>query len=265
MKLIHFHHCESIFVDICDLVNLLAMWPYSYPDYFKMRTNSISCKSIIYLANVFYSAAAWFSLLCSLDRFLSVFFSANFGFRKKFKYQVLLIGIIGIIMIIINAPFYLYFDVIGAPNDTVCGYVEDIPYIGFTMDLHGALSAVFVPFFLMILSSALIGWRLIKKKSLQQANPKKYKKDKRLIRILFSLDLFFLLCNLPSSILTIVADLYNINYFGTFLHKLVNNLTIVYNILKFFVYFVSNNLFREHFISSICCIRKTSNKSVSSM
>ena len=256
-----------IVVGVSDLINLVTMWPYSYPDFFKMSTNSISCKVIVYLTNIIYCATSWFSLLCSLDRFLSVYYPRSFSMRKKLRFQVWVIGIIGIIMIIINVPFYLYFGIVYSSNATDCGYIDDniddnIIYIGFFMDLYASLTAVFIPFFLMVLSTALIGWRLIMKKNILQENPRKFQKDKRLVKILFSLDLFFLFCNLPASVLTVVADSYSINYFGTFSYILVNNLTIVYNSLKFAVYFISNRLFREYFISTFCCVRKTRNEPV---
>ena len=227
---------------IFDILNLLLLWFYNYPEQFKMNTYSFNCKIIVYLVNFAYSTNPWFILLSTFDRFLHVYYPHKFKFRNRLNFQLTQIALIIILMLIINLPFYFYFDLSGSLNETSCGYVENIEMIGFI--------AVLLPFILMILSTVLIANKLIGKK-IDQTNRIKHKNEKQFIKILISMDLFFLICNLPSCIYILTSDLMSINYFGTFTYILVNDLTLVYNSFSFFVYFFCNKLFKRYFLSML--------------
>ena len=149
---------------LLDIINLILLWPYNYPDFFQVDTNLMSCKFIMYLSNFAYSANPWFILLSTFDRFLHVYYPHKFKFRNRLKFQLTQMIFITIFMLIINLPFYFYFDLSGPSNYTSCGYVEDIEVIGFTLDFYVSLEAVLVPFVLMLVSTTLIGYKLMTKK-----------------------------------------------------------------------------------------------------
>ena len=116
--------------------------------------------------------------------------------------------------------------------------------------------STFLPFFLMVLSTTLVAKELISKNSSLQLNYSKYKKDVQLIKTLLAMDIFFLVCFLPGCIVVISDDLLKISYFGQFYYELLNALTVVYSALDFFIYFLSNKLFRKHFLSMFSCRTK---------
>ena len=176
-----------------------------------------------------------------------------------FKFQALEMGTLLTVLMIINLPFYFYTDIIDADNDTYCGY-EDKEFIHFYLDLYAALLDVLIPFILMILSTGLVCYRLMFKKTSLPRNNKKYKKDKQLISPLIIFDVFFLICNLPFYIFVVTVDALSINYIGTFLYDALDVLTIVYNAFYFFVFFFSNTLFRDHVYSLF--YRKSKNAAI---
>ena len=249
-----------IAASVFDIMNCLTLWPYNYPNFFLMNTYSLSCKLQFYIANTFFAAGPWFILLSSLDRLIIVYYPYSLKFRKMFKFQALEMGTLLTVLMIINLPFYFYTDIIDADNDTYCGYVEETEFMSFYLDLYAAFLDVLIPFLLMILSTGLICYRLMFKKTALPRNERKYKKDKQLVKVLITIDAFFLTCNLPYYIFVVTVDALSINYFGTFLYDALDALTVVYNAFDFFVFFFSNTLFRDHVYSLF--YRKSKNAAI---
>ena len=246
-----------ISVNICNMINLLFVWPLNYPDLFKMTTNLISCKLIMYLSTLFYSLNPWLLLSCSLDRMLLVLYPHKFHFRKHLKYQLLEIIVFMIFMILTNIPIYVYFDLIQSSNSTSCGYTDIIPI---TLDIYVSLVSVIIPSILMILSTSMVGYRLVKKKTLLQRKKERYNKDKKLIFALIAIDLFYFICNLPYSVFLLYYDFFHLNPFIMPGYNFFNNLTTVYNAFSFFTYFLSNSLVRNYILQKFYSLFKNTTR-----
>ena len=240
-----------IAITISDVINLLFLWPMNYHHLFLMDSNSINCKSIMFTSSMFNSVTPWFILLSSFDRFLSIKYPLTYQYRKNLKYQIFAIFIITVVMILLNIPEFIFFDVTKDENNvTSCGYSDEN---ALACDIYYELFSLFVPFGLMIIITSLIGYILIKNKTSLQTNETKYKKNKHLIKVLIVLDLYFLICNLPYGIFTIYYAVLNINAYNSVGYTIVNDLTIVYNSFNFFVYMLSNKNFRKYFLERFCC------------
>ena len=238
---------------IFDTINVLLSWPSVYPDAFQVNNLPISCKLYIYLFYIPFQASPWIIALSSVDRYLSIKYPKSLNFRNQFKYQLLAIIIILIGILLIDIPFYIYHDVLS--NETGCVPTEY--KIEFYLDVLDALISTIIPFIIMILSTILTSCLIVSQKAkLQKDNSKKFQKEMQLIKVLLAMDIYFLICNLPYCILTIVDDVLAINYFGTFSFYILNALTYVFSSCDFIIYFSFNKLFRKHFLSMISYFRK---------
>ena len=245
-----------IIATITDTLNFLFIWPANAPDFFKMNTYAIICKLYQYLSYIAYQLSVWIIVLSSIDRYLAVKYSNRFNFRNEFKYQAGAILTILIVLMVVDIPFLLFYDIYEDGNQSFCGYNPTYISLGFYMDLLNSFISVFVPFFVMISTTILIGHHLIKHKLKLQQNRTNFQKEKQLVKTLCGMSLFYLACTLPFCILTVTYDALGINYFGTLEFSIVNFLTYVYSSCDFFIYLSCNKLFRQYFFYIISCGRK---------
>ena len=234
---------------VLDLINL---WPELfgfYSNFFQIDTYSENCKWSSYIFSIIDSSIPWVMLMSSFERYLQVYYPNRLLFRNKFKYQVLLIFIITCCLIIINLPFYFYVDIVVSSNTTICSFVDYNPYIPFVLDLFFFFYEVLIPLVLMFTCTRLISKKLIQN-NLLHVNQSKYDKNKHLVRMLLSMDLFFLICNLPAGIISCLADLLPNDYFDKLVLDLFDESTYIFHACDFLIYYYCNNLFRK-FVHSI--------------
>ena len=244
----------SIVSVVNDSFVLITMWPYNFPEAFQMNTSSISCKLSQYFGYLFYQFCSWIIVLSSIDRLLSVKYATRFQFRNKLKYQALALSVIFVVILFLDIPFYSYFDIhVQSNNSTLCA-TNDI-FIQFYIDLTNLLISTIIPFFIMVLCTILIGHTLITQKSRLMENRRTYKKELQYVKVLYALDAFFLICNLPFCIQQLISDGFTINnkpyFFQTFIFNVTNSIIYIQNAFAFFVYFISNKGFRKYFLSII--------------
>lgn len=245
-----------IMATIIDTLNFLFIWPANHPNFFYLNRIPIICKLFQYLSYVVYQLSVWIIVLSSIDRFLAVKYSHKFHSRNKFKYQSGAVFIIFVVLMLVDIPFFLSYDVYEHGNETFCGYNPSSISIGFYMDLLNSFISTFVPFVLMILSTFIIGHHLIKHKTKLIRNKNNFTKELQFVKVMCAIDIFYLICTLPFCILTVTYDALGVNYFGTLEFSIVNFLTYVYSSFDFFIYFSCNKLFREYFMAIIRCRRK---------
>ena len=230
-----------------DTLNFLFIWLANAPDFFKMNTYAIICKLYQYLSYIAYQLSVWIIVLSSIDRYLAVKYSNRFNFRNEFKYQAGAILTILIVLMVVDIPFLLFYDIYEDGNQSFCGYNPAYISLGFYMDLLNSFISTVVPFFVMISTIILIGRHLIKHKLKLQKNRNNLKKEKQLVKKLCGISLFDLACTF--CILTVTYDALGINYFGTLEFSIVNFLT--------YVYLSCNKLFSQYFFYIISCRRKS--------
>ena len=234
---------------IFDTINVLASWPSVFPDAFQINNNSLSCKLYLYFFFIPFQTSPWIISMSSVDRYLSIKYPKSLGFRNKFGFQMTAIIIIVVAIIMIDTPFLIYHDVVS--NETGCA--PTTYQVQFYLDILNDLVSTIIPFCFMISTTLLTAYLLINQKAKLKVNSKKLKKEMQLIKILFALDFYFLICNLPCCILTIVDDVLGINYFNTLSFYILNALSNVFFSCDFFIYFSFNKLFKRRFISLLKC------------
>ena len=248
---------ESLFrylliASINDTIFLSYIWSLSYISEFKLNSIEILCKLFFYTSRIFFSLSPWIIVISSIDRFIATKYPTHYLFRKKFKYQALVILIVFISITLINIPYYYFIKIININTNLTSCQFEDLNTL-FFIDLLGFLSGTIIPFFMMVLFNSMTFKELLKsKKTIQR---KKFDKEYRFFKILIFMNLFFLICYLPIYIYTVTYDILGIQYVGTSGFVYLNYLTFFYSSLNFFVYFSSNKLFRKYVLSIICFCR----------
>ena len=122
--------------------------------------------------------------------------------------------------------------------------------VEFSMDLFNAFQATFIPFLLMILITVLTARELFI--SRKKFNKQKFRNEIKFIKVLLAMNFFFLVTNLPYSILNVYYYTIGIsNFIDTFLYDAFLFLNNIYYSCDFFVFFMSNRLFREYFFKLI--------------
>ena len=223
---------------------IFMLWPFNFPDFFQINVNVSICKLVIYFGYIFYSFSPWLVLLCSFDRVLIVVYPTKFKFRNKFKFQFIVTFLLLFIVCLLNIPFGYFSDLNGSLNDTYCGYTETLYLISIKIDLYLSILFFFLPFFLMILCTAVISFTLIKKRTIR--NAEQHEKDKQFIITLFSLDLFYFICNLPYIVYILSYDAFDLVYFNTTGYIIFNHFFTIHISFNVFVNFFSNKLFRNY-------------------
>ena len=229
---------------INDCLVLFTMWFFTFPQIF--QNNSIGCKLSTYLSTLVYNYSGWIMVASLVDRFFKVKYPTK-KFHNQNKFHSLVLIITFTILIFLSIPNYSYYDI----YESIC--ITTDANVEFYVELSGALIGVIIPFFLMIIITIMIGHSLIKKRKNIQ-NRKELKKEIRLIKMMISMSLFFLICNLPYFIQQLIHDtlsfhnqnLFNSDYIFNFVFNATNQVTFIYNSFGFFVCLLTNNIFRNY-------------------
>ena len=241
---------------ITNIYNAINVWTTNYPSFFKIKTSAISCKIFFYLNNIFGEFGAWILVLSSFDRFLSIKYP-HFKLRNKLRFQAFAMLIVLIVLMVVNIPTILYFKIIKVSNGTGCftSPSSEALYINI------ALSTIWVviPFILMILSTSLIAYQLLvaMKRTLRK-DKKQFKKTVKFVKLVLVLDLYFLICYLPSTILVFVTVFYLLNDISfvidnlntlTYATDVCNFLNNIFFCFEFALFLIFNKLFRDHVLT----------------
>lgn len=237
-----------------DIINLATWWPSILP--YQTNTDSVSCKLVTFFGYLFYQFCPWIIVVSSIDRLLSVKYPAKFRFRTKLKYQAALLSVIFGVLVLLNVPFYSYFDIYSISDETTECSTGD-SHIQINLDFAVLLISTVIPFIIMVVCSSVIGRTLITNRARLLQNRKNYQKEFQLINTMHAMNLFFLVCNLPFSIQQLVFDIMQIFNITSDLQPLVyditNTISFCKNAFGFFLYVSCNKLFRGYFFSIINC------------
>ena len=244
-------------VSIISFFQTLFIAPYQYQHFFLISSVGSVCKLYNLFSQSFQIINPWLVVLSSFDRYLTIVVP-TMHFRETIKYQVLAVAIIFLIALAPTLPIVYYFDIqIG--NETTECYSND-GKVAVYLFLAIVLVSNIIPFILMILSSSLIFYQLISQKSKLQKDLKKVQKEKKFIKLLISLDFYFLLANLPSNIFGMIfcvlfISSLDLSFFSSDLYNYINAVTsftyYIYVSCNIFVYFSCNKLFREQLLSML--------------
>lgn len=233
--------------DIVSLLTLVGLWVRIITYFLEWNVSIILCKLYNMFLYSFYDFYAWVNVLNSIDRFITLKYQNKFRFTQKFKYQVLVLGLLFLIMVLSNVPRVI---IVEKANFTICGINDS--QIGFYVTLENMLLSIVVPFFIMLTSTILTVCHLLTQKQKLKQNTKNYRREKSFIKSVFTMDLWFLLCYSPTCITNFL--LFAIDY-NEELVNVFNYATIASTMeftCSFFVYLFCNKLFRQYFFSMIC-------------
>jgi hypothetical protein len=212
--------------------------------------SSLGCKIYYFLNYGLDAISAWCLVYISFEKFVAITYpSKRFIFKRKttqINFFLLLIGFN--FFYNLSIPFYV--DILksnfnNTSSSNNCYFIDNEKEIIFSyMDL---VNCVLVPFFLMILFSCLLILSIFKIRRnvhLNNANRehKRLKKDIKFAVSLLSMNLLFILLNLP-------IEIYNLIYTNTYYNNNIYiSLSYIYNLssaVNFYLNLLTNNLFRK--------------------
>ena len=195
--------------------------------------------------------------IISVDRFVSVKYYKKFYYRNEFQFQFWIIIALLLFALITSSPFYYYDRVYSVNNQTQCGFNEYL-WIEIAIEIQLVVFWTLVPFLISLMFSCFTAYQLIKNKKILHL--KNFKKEKRLLKTLISMDVFYFMCNLPWCVYTIVNEIFTVEedyhpYLMAILFDISNFLFYAYQSFSFFVFYFSNKQFKNYFKNLINIIK----------
>lgn len=263
-----------------------------------IQTN-VFCKFYAYIHYINIQYCSWVLVINSIDHLISLSISVNFHIKHKLRLkhvQYLILLITYIFLALLNIPLFInsYFDV----QNNACDIEASASYLTDTIDL---LFSTVIPFIIMTVCTVMIIIKMFKwhhtyktvrvttaidttprpspspsrlavprtptSASLKDADKIHLKRKHNFARTVLSINLLFLLCNLP---ICIIVGLYNY-YRSPFVTKKLSQLSWAYidlvyrlfqmlmylhNAIPFFLYIISNRLFRKELFVLFCIVKK---------
>ena len=202
----------------------------------------IGCKIPSYLSFALNEFTIWISVVNSIDRYVSIKYPDRFNFRKSYTFQTIILSIVFVLSLILYFPYYYFYDTVLTSNSTdtftfTCMVTD--PVASFYLDMFNLSFCALIPFLVMILSSAYIGYHLRFRRT-------DLKKDLKLFKILISMDIFFFICYTPFCIIVLIGDTVTVNNMDT---SIV--LYVIFMISYFLLYFYGSCSFIVHYISNL--------------
>ena len=238
------------FLVALETVEIPLIWIYYFPKIFLFNKIEIICKLLQFFSSVLAVFATLMPVVISVDRFVNVKYPRKFQYMNEFKFQLSVVVGLLICSSVISFPLYYYNELYSFENITQCNYADN-PWTGMQIDISFLVISVFIPISISITFSILTVYQLIHSKKRLSTN-NDFKKEKKLLKILISMDIFNLVCNFPFAIYTLLNDIFILeNYYPaytmTIFYDISNFLFYSNQSLSFFVYFLSNQQLRNFF------------------
>jgi len=220
--------------------------------------SSLFCKAYFYINFAFASISPFFNVYISIERYISIAYSAKKDFLRKKKIQLSFIIVLVLFNLILYVPIGINFELFIIENYTVCSFVDF-----FWQETYGYIdlsNRVILPFVLMIIFSLLIIHTIFTSRSRMRSNThdnRTFRKDVKFSLTSVTLNVSYIIFSLPVSILLLQPN-YRLNPFVIFfiiIHY------IAYS-ANFYLLILVNSLFREGFYSIFICSRNRRNTNI---
>ena len=256
-----------VFEIINPIFPINKMFELNFEMYFGLISD-FCCKLRRFFSNYNASNTPWFLVIISLDRFLSITYPTRFLLRKKPIFQILISFFIIGINFVLYTPFWFYHLRQNIKNKT--NQTSIISYECFSpitwLKFINLVQEFVIPFCLMSLFTFLTIRTVFNSRKSSSNNSSVAKsKDMKFAISSITINILFLLSNLPYLIVIVLkdysnlfanqADLYNLCYSLSFLFFYFN-LTIT-----FFANYISNSMFKKEFITLVFDLKTTSENS----
>ena len=238
-----------LFAAINDLLNCIFIWPMFYPDYFLINQFDISCKLFSFIITVLQQLSSWINVVISIDTYVMVKYPADYHKRKNVKFQVIILSAVFFILCFLNVP-WAYFPIVVL---TIICYVSD-PLIVFYLQIYKNILQILIPCILMLVFSSLTHRELtLKKKIMKRHNI--LRKQKNLFKTSLIFNVSFFICNISNIILFIISFVADF-MFSQIISDIFMAISYFFYSFDFFIYLISNRIFREYFFSLFNGCRK---------
>ena len=241
-----------IISEVVGCLNIILVWLLLIPSLTNWNFPVVYCKILTYLMYCTYNFYPWCSVLNSIDRFISVKYQAKFKFRKELKNQLLVVAGCFMVFMLTNIPFILYEE----KNSNVFCMIIDVN-IGFKIYLVQLIVSSILPCTLMTISIIFSVRHLMaqRRKFFNRKNRRKYRRERNFLKNILFMEVWFLICYSPICIGSFLQYTLDFNYinksFWMLLMSLFNILSLVQSTCNFFVFLMSNKVFRKYFLSII--------------
>ena len=233
-----------------------------------IRTFSdFSCQGFEYLAYIFLPISAWLLVYVCIERFFMIKYPSRYKFLQRSLVRMSIVSMI----IISNLAFYtmIFFGVKvfetvsqdmfnNSITDLICyPTYEHYMYIFVTLDI---INSTILPSCLMIVNTGLLIFALFQSRSKffcpnpSKQEKKRKKKDIQFALSCISLNIIFLVMNIPNRLNTLITrDITSDTYY------LLDNMYYSNFGLSFLIHFISNRNFRQEVLTCLCKIKNYSN------
>ena len=235
-----------IVVQVVDFLGFIMLWFWYIPITFGLGVSDLFCMIIEYIFYMMYSFYSWVNLLTSTDRLFSVIYPHDFSIRKTFKFQALAVPTLFFFSAVINVPNFLY-NV--QSNLTFCGIADrETETVIYSANL---IVSDVLPYSFMLINNIIIAHQIIVKKRRLMGNTRKLKKETQFVKTVFSMDMWFLICYLPFTLLDLIQSVLSLHSeaYWVMVHYATILLIVIQISFNIFVYLFFNKLFRKRFFS----------------
>ena len=201
---------------------------------------NFACKISTAFFMITRQSATWILCLSSVDRMITVMAPMKFQFKDTKKFQIVVVILIFLIITAADFPILYSIKNYVLPNNvSFCSFPLEPNLLWFSTYSRVSLTVfgVILTFIIMITSSALIVWTLLKSKS-KFARDKSFRKELNLTKSLLIMDAFFIITTLP---MNIYAYVYMADPFVNRVFYILSNFN---NIFLFVIFYFCNKLYR---------------------
>jgi hypothetical protein len=246
-------HCIALFrylkcLTVYACFSILFLWIEFSQSYFGVNKYFFSCCVFNYFKYIPTVCSQWILTFTNFDRLVSLKCPGKYIFRNNWKFQILIISIITIIVFLLSLP-YMFFSKITSAG---CFSLT----LSLVIIYNTVLSFIF-PSILNLFSTCYSYYLLIQKRKKMITDKRKYRRDFQFIKMLIILSVYFFVCNF----MYLITSFYYLITTKTFRNGILQNISIsilfLYPSFNFLVFLFSSKLFRKYFFSLSYCFKRS--------
>ena len=218
--------------------------------------NNFNCIFYTGLFTLIIEIQAWITAMGSFDRMISTLWPHKYSFKKKFIFQLSAMELVVFFIFIVNMPELFYFKEVTVGNISTCSFpIEPEIWITIYFKIQYILVRAVIPFFIMLISSFLITYKIFKMKYRFFRNSHR-QREKQLLVSLIALDIFFIAFRLPMLVYLYTSDTgLSINRFAYSIYLAIG---LISNVFIFVILIIINKVYRNLFLQLITNVLRRS-------
>ena len=234
----------ATYLIIVSIINIISL--FQLPNQLMLRYwtgitdwNS-ACKISTGIFMITKQANNWILSLSSVDRMVTVIAPMKFQFKDTKTFQIVCVILVCAINAVADFPIiYSIKNYVLSYNVSMCSLPLEPNYFWFTQyaQINLTIFGSGMPFVIMITSSVLIVWTLLKSKS-KFSRDKSFQKEFNLTVSLVLMDAFFIITALPMNIYA------HISFPDPFVYQILYLLSNFHNIFLFVLFTICNKLYK---------------------